>query len=137
MKILRSVVPALVLAAALPVVTAGCGGETSYFDVNVTVTGAQSTDLTSVETCEIETSGASSSVFTLQNCGRGRTMQDPQHFGYFLYRTDADGGDVTFKATLFGSSRSVVGMSDAKSAAIVKGKHVPVSLAVTWTGATP
>jgi hypothetical protein len=83
----------------------GCG-QTSYFEVTVTLPATVDTCLQSmIFSCEVAVSGAASDSFTLPSdvCISPKQRQ----IGVFQYGTDKDSGNVAFHLDLFTGNRTV------------------------------
>jgi hypothetical protein len=120
---IRSGVGAAALVA-LATGLAGCGGQTSFFEVTVTVSNL--VDRTMIASCELTVSGAAKDgPFNLDNCGH---VTAPT-IGIFQYGTDSESGTVSFHVDAFDGSRGKLGQGDS-SGAIKKGGRTPISLAI-------
>jgi len=128
----------LAASAALAAATAGCG-QVSYFDVDAVVvnqngSSIMATDLYSVDTCDVNVSGATTDSFQLSNCANGGPPKTytSLEIGKFQYGTTSESGTLTFEITLRSGdvSKKPLGMGSA-TGTISAGKHVPLMLPIT------
>jgi hypothetical protein len=113
------------IGIAALVALAGCGGQTSFFEVTVTVNNPM-VDRTMITSCEMTVSGsATDGPFSLAGCDHVTA----QTIGVFQYGTDAESGTVSFHVVAFNGSRGTLGVGDS-SGAIKKGGRTPISLAI-------
>lgn len=116
-----------VLCAGAVAATSSCGGEVSFFEVNVTMSGITPACAYAVASCEVTVSGAASDSFTLKSsiCDQRAALDR----GRFQYGTEAGSGDVNFHIDVFNGNRVKLGSGDA-SKPIMKGGRVVLDLTV-------
>lgn len=102
-----------------------CGGEISFFEVNVSMTGITTACAFAIHSCEVTVSGAANDMFSLnsQICDQRAALDR----GKFQYGTEAGSGTVNFHIEVFDGNRNKLGAGDAQKA-IVKGGRTEVTL---------
>ena len=122
------------LLLALPGLQA-CG-QTSYFDVAVTikqVPGVTVSSLRDIDLCVVSVSGAASDSFSLGTSTRVLCQQNMvQSFdlGLFQYGTDADSGMVNFDVKIYMPNRTTVLGEGMGGAAIKSGGRQTVAVEI-------
>jgi hypothetical protein len=120
-------IAALVLLAS----AVGCG-QTSFFDVTVTVnntvSGVRLDCLYAIDSCEVTVSGKASDSFTLAS----KSCTHPTAFqvGVFQYGTGEDSGNVGFHVEIFDGNHRKLGQGDGPSTAIKAGGRQSVAVPV-------
>jgi hypothetical protein len=115
--------PALGILLLLPALQA-CG-QTSYFDVAVSirqVPGVSVSSLRDIDLCVATVSGAASDTFSLGTgtrviCQQG--MVQSFDLGIFQYGTDSDSGTVTFDVKIYKQDHSTI-LGEGMGAAAIK-----------------
>jgi hypothetical protein len=105
--------------------TSSCGGEVSFFEVNVSMSGITSACAYTIASCEVTVSGAATDHFSLEPaiCDQRATVDR----GRFQFGTEAGSGDVNFHIEVFNGNRDKLGAGDA-SKPIMKGGRVVLDL---------
>jgi hypothetical protein len=102
-----------------------CGGEVSFFEVSVRMTGISPSCAYAVAYCEVTVSGAAKDFFSLEPevCDRRMTVDR----GKFQFGTEAESGDVNFHIDIFNGNRIKLGAGDAHQP-VQKGGRAVVDL---------
>jgi len=113
------------LCAGALAATSGCGGEVSFFEVNVSLTGITRACAFAIASCEVTVTGAASDFFTLNSrmCDQRMALDR----GTFQYGTEAGSGNVNFHIEVFNGNREKLGAGDAQKP-IMKGGRVVMDL---------
>lgn len=112
----RMMLSVLSLAPVLALLGAGGCGETSYFEVAVSVSNTLSPAdcLSKMNSCEVRVSGADSSSFSLG----GNICVSPINYslGKFQFTTEKDSGNMNFHVEIFDGNLRKLGQGDAAAA---------------------
>lgn len=106
---------------------AGCGGQVSFFEVSVGLTGISQACAYAIASCDVTVSGAANDSFQLsdQVCNGRMSLQR----GKFQYGTEAESGNVKFHVDVFNGNRKKLGAGEAEKA-IVPGGRATLDLTV-------